>query len=308
MKKNYPARCLSVLLLLSAFFLLSCAATGATTTAAPAVPSVPTWAASPRSLDAVYPDSAYIAAIGRGQSREAAETAGAAEIARYFTSRISASVKIRETSVERDGVTSESLEFESAAFVTSEIELFGLRYAPDAFYNEAEKHWQTVAYIDRAEAWAVYEPRFRKQAAAFQALYEAAEAETDPFKKALRWAVAERYAGNAEFEAANTLGQMLHPARMNAAFSAVRDEIAALPQKTDEARRDAAVYIDCPLDFESIIVGAFSRAISAEGFPVSRTRADAAAVCAVTVDEGKQERELGACGTLEGSTRRRLFR
>jgi hypothetical protein len=80
---------------------------------------------------------------------------------------------------------------------------------------------------------------------------------------------------------------------MNAAFAAVRSEIAALPQKSDEARRNANVYIDCPVDFESAIVNAFSRAISAEGFPVAKTRAGAGAVCTVTVDEGMQKRELG---------------
>jgi tetratricopeptide (TPR) repeat protein len=51
--------------------------------------------------------------------------------------------------------------------------------------NGAEKRWQTAAYLDRGEAWAVYEPRFKKQADAFRALYHAAETETDPFKKAL---------------------------------------------------------------------------------------------------------------------------
>ncbi|MDR2194635.1 MAG: hypothetical protein LBP19_09290, partial [Treponema sp.] len=80
---------------------------------------------------------------------------------------------------------------------------------------------------------------------------------------------------------------------MNAVFSALRGEAAALPQKTDEARRNAGVYIECPVDFESLIVNAFSRVFAAEGFPVSRARDAASAVCAVAVDEGKQERELG---------------
>ncbi|MDR1901031.1 MAG: hypothetical protein LBQ88_01935, partial [Treponema sp.] len=88
-------------------------------------------------------------------------------------------------------------------------------------------------------------------------------------------------------------GQALYPQKMNAAFSMTRNEMAALPQKLNEARQNAAVYIDCPLDFESIIVNAFSRAISAEGFPVSKTRSAAAAVCTITVDEGMQKRELG---------------
>jgi hypothetical protein len=241
----------------------------------------------------VYPDYAYIARIGRGQTREAAEAAGAAEIARYFSSQVSASQSLRETFSRQNGVSNETLDFETSVFINSEINIFGLRYAPDAFYHKTEKLWQTVAYIDRAEAWAVYEPRFKKQADAFRALYQAAEAESDPFKKALRWRLASRYGQSAEFEAANTLGQILNPARMNAVFSAARSEAAALPQKRDEAQRSAGVYIDCPGDFESLVVNAFSRALSAEGFPVSKTPGAAAAVCTVTVVEGLQRRDLG---------------
>jgi hypothetical protein len=254
---------------------------------------LPDWAASPRALAAVYPEDQYIARIGRGPTREAAEAAAAAEIALYFTSRVSASRGYRETAVQTNGVTRESLETETSAFVSSEINLFGIRYVQDAFYHRREKRWISAAYIKRDEAWAVYEPRFRQQSDAFRALYRAAESERDPFKKALRWRAAESYAQSAEFEAANTMGQMIHPQRMNAAFSAVRNEIAALPQKSVEARGNAGVYINCPVDFESALVNAFSRVLAAEGFPVSRTRAAAAVVCTVTVNEGMQKRDLG---------------
>ena len=102
-----------------------------------------------------------------------------------------------------------------------------------------------------------------------------------------------QYAGSAEFEAANTFGQILNPARMNAAFSGVRSDTASIPQKIDEARRNADVFIDCPEDFESAIANAFSRALISEGFPVAKARAAAAAICTITVDEGMQQRDLG---------------
>jgi hypothetical protein len=263
--------------------ILSCATTA----------PIPDWAQSPAAIARVYPAGTYLAQRGRGQTREAAETAAAAEIARYFTSQISANSGFRTTTSQQNGVTSENLETETSAFVTSEINLFGIRYAQDAFYNKAAKQWETVAYLDRAEAWALYEPRFKRQADSFSALYAAAETESDRFKKALRWSAAQQYAQSAEFEAANTFGQILSPARMNAAFAAVRDEIASIPKELDTARRNADVFIDCPVDFESAILNAVSRALSAEGFPVAKTRAGAAAVCTITVDEGMQKRDLG---------------
>jgi hypothetical protein len=265
-----------------AVFLFSCATT-----------PPPDWAQSPAAIAQVYPADTYIAQRGRGQTREAAEAAAAAEIAQYFTSQISANSRYRTNISEQNGVINENRETEESAFVTSEINLFGLRYAQDAFYNKAEQQWETVAYLDRAEAWTLYEPRFKRQADSFRALYAVAETESDRFKKALRWHAAEQYARSAEFEAANTFGQILSPARMNAAFAAVRDEIASIPKELDTARRNAAVYIDCPVDFESAIANAFSRALSAEGFPVAKTRDGAASVCTITVDEGMQKRELG---------------
>ncbi|GHV89045.1 hypothetical protein AGMMS50267_14050 [Spirochaetia bacterium] len=103
---------------------------------------------------------------------------------------------------------------------------------------------------------------------------------------------AEQYARRADFEAADTFGQILYPARMNAVFAGVRSNSASLPEKIETARGNAAVFIECPADFESLIVSAFSRAITACGFPVTRTRT-VAAVCTTTVDEGKQQRDLG---------------
>jgi hypothetical protein len=253
----------------------------------------PEWAASGAALSRGYPDAAYIARIGRGQNRQAAELAAAAEIARYFTSRISADTIARETFSQRDGVTSENRSIDASVFVTSEIELFGIRYAPDAFYSKQEQRWAALAYIDRAEAWAVYEPRFKRQADTFLGLVRAAENERDPYKKALNWRAAARFAGQADFEAAAALGQMLHPARMNAVFADARARLAALPQKADEARRNASVFIDCPQDFESLIANAFARAFAQDGFPVSASRPSASAVCKISVDEGMRKGELG---------------
>jgi hypothetical protein len=80
---------------------------------------------------------------------------------------------------------------------------------------------------------------------------------------------------------------------MNASFGEVRANIAAIPQKTDDAKRKAGVYIDCPGDFESLVTNAFSRALSKEGFPVAANRNGATVVCMVTIDEGRQQRDSG---------------
>jgi hypothetical protein len=147
--------------------------------------------------------------------------------------------------------------------------------------------------MDRNEAWTVYEPRFKRQADAFEALYAAAEDEKDQFRKVLRFAAAGAYARSGDFVEAEVFGQILHPQKMNASFGRIRAEIAAIPQKIDDAKRNASVFIDCPGDFESLVTNAFSRALSENGFPTAENKNSAAVVCAVTIDEGRQQRDLG---------------
>jgi hypothetical protein len=241
----------------------------------------------------VFPDGEYIAQRGRGATRQQAEANAAAEIARFLTSEVSSTISERLTYTGTNGEAEETLEISSETYVKSQVSLFGIRYADDAFYDAARKEWQTVAYIDRAEAWRIYGPRFKQQAEAFQNLYNAAENESDPFKKALQYLAVRQYTWTSDFENADSFGQALYPAKMDAEFAAVRTALAGLPQKIDGAKRDAAVFIDCPADFDSLVYNAFSANFTAQGFPVARSRAAASAVCAVTVNDGEQKRDSG---------------
>jgi hypothetical protein len=175
-----------------------------------------------------------------------------------MTSQINATMGYTMTANETNGNNTETLETINEAYVKTQIDLFGIRYADDAFYDTPQ-----------------------------------AENEADPFKKALRYMAARQYARNPNFENANIFGQILYPERMNVEFAEVRTELAGLPQKIDGAKRGALVFIDCPLDFESRIFNSFSEGFTALGFPLTRTKTAAAAICAVTVDEGEQKRESG---------------
>ena len=109
----------------------------------------------------------------------------------------------------------------------------------------------------------------------------------------LRYEAARAYSTKDAFLNAFTFGQILSPADMNKDYAPVRAAIAALPQKIDNAKRAATVYIDCDKDFEERVTQALSECFSAQGFAVSKTRGGAAAVCAVAVTEGEQKRDLG---------------
>ena len=269
---------------LAAIILAACAG-------APAAP--PPWAASPGAMRLAFPDGEFIAQQGRGATRLAAEADGTAAIARFFNSEVVSRIAILAQYWERNGDTQAITEMETEIFVQAQMQIFGVRHTPDAFFDSRHREWVTVAYINRAEAWQVYGPRFRQQAAAFAGLFEAAENESDPFRKALRHIAARNFARSPDFQSAQGMGQLLYPARMDAEFAAVRTKLAALPQRAGDAIRNAPVFLDVPVDFESRVQNAFSQRFAALGFPVTNSRNAAAAVSHVTIDEGRQERQLG---------------
>ena len=237
------------------------------------------WDASPAALRQFFSDSEYIAQRGRGKTRAAAETNAAAEISRFISSQISANRGYRITTDN----AAETIETHDEAFVRSQINLFGIRYADDAYYRKDLKEWRTVAWIERNEAWTVYAPRFKQQADSFISLFDAAENERDQFRRALRFLAADDYSKSDDFQNASLFGQILHPARMNAEFESVRAKIALIPQRLESSKRNASIFIDCPGDFESLVSNAFSSRFAALGFPVANNRNSSSAVCRITI-------------------------
>ncbi|MCL2245235.1 MAG: hypothetical protein FWC03_12350 [Treponema sp.] len=247
------------------------------------------WDASPAALRQIFPDSEYIAQRGTGATKAAAEAAAAAELSRFFASQISANRGYQITA----NNAAQTINTFDEAYVKSQINLFGIRYAHDAYYRRDLREWRTVAWIERDEAWAVYSPGFLQQAQSFNALFDAANQDQDQFRKALRFMAADAYARSDEFSGASLFGQILHPRRMNIEFENVREKIASIPQLLDAAKRNAVVYIDCPGDFENLVLSAFASRFSALGFPVTNNAGAAGAVCRVTISEGMQQRDLG---------------
>ena len=255
--------------------------------------SVPPWGASPAAMQQVFPDSDFIARQGRGATRDSAEANGSAAIAAFFNTEVVSRIEIAQSHWEANGSAQTVSRLESELFVQSQMQLAGVRHTHDAWFDRNSREWVTVAYINRAEAWEMLLPRIRLEAQTLARLYEAAEAERDPFRRALRFIAAQNHARSADFQNAQNMGELLSPARMNAEFAEARTLLALLPRDLDDARRNAPVFIDIPLDFESIVQSAFSRRFAELGFPVAANRNAAAAVCVVTIEEGRQQRELG---------------
>jgi hypothetical protein len=264
---------------------------------------VPAWA---RNLEAVYPRSAYIAQRGEGATRQTTELAALNGISFYFESEISAEQSLRQSWVEENGQTSAESRTETNTLVRSQTRLTAVRYAEDPWINPGTGAWETAAFIDREEAWTLYEPEAVKIRDALLALSAAAEAEGEAFSRALRFSAAAAYGESPEFNAVRGFSQGLYPAKARVAFAEADALRSSLPERIYSARQAAAVFIDCPDDLDGLISTAASAALGAEGFPVEQDRGVASCVCLIRVDTGMQRMEGGAfynpslTGTVSG--------
>jgi hypothetical protein len=234
----------------------------------------------------VYPRADYIAQIGRGKTKESAETAALSEIAYYFASAISAE---RFTSQSFTSGTAGDTAFsqtEEKVRVETQLKLSAVRYADPPWFDARTREYVGVAYIEREEGWRVYEKNVAIQTGGFLELVQSAEAEGEPFAAALRFRAAEAFTRRREFTEARDFAAVLHPAKAAVAYRETDDALKTLPQKLYTARQGAAVFIDCPTDYEGLIYQAAVKAFSAEGFTVETNRAAAWTVCAIRVDEG----------------------
>jgi hypothetical protein len=250
-------------------------------------PEPPLWVGN---LEAAFPGGAYIAVRGASGNLETVKEAALRELSLYFQTQVSSRTDLSESYREQNGATSQSVQLEQQTLIQTETQLFAVRYT-DPWQSPSTGLWETVAYIDRNEAWTLFEPRLSSKTAPFMAVFEAAESDPEPMRRFFRYRAAAVH-DTAAMLAYLDFAQILSPVR-TAALSPVRDAIAALSQKTDQARFDASVRIECPVDMDGIILAALTRALSGEGFPVTADMSAAGTVCIAAVDEGMETREAG---------------
>jgi hypothetical protein len=258
--------------------LFSCAGT-------PAPAPAPQWAASARGIEDVYPARAYIAQQGRGEDRAAAENDALGQISRFFAAEIeSQNTRIQRSREQNDAQTS-TTERISEIYVRSQTELFSVRYS-EPWYNAAEKQWHIVAYIERDEAWTVYEPRARREADKFLQLYHAARQAPETFRQYGIYGAALSLFDK-DVAPVVFFAETLHPAKAASSFRDVEEALTAIPAAMEEVRARSYIYIKCDRDYEERILAAAEKCFSVLGFPVQKSPAGAAAVCAVSVTENE---------------------
>ena len=153
-----------VIISLLAVFLIGCASAPSTQ---------PPWAGSAQNVNRVYPQDKYIAQKGTGAEREMAQVNAIAAISRYFESEVASRVSSVQVITQQNGVDEAYLRVEESGLIQSAVSLFALRQS-ETWFNKTENQWETVAYIDRDEAWTIFEPRLIQKTAPFMTAFRAA--------------------------------------------------------------------------------------------------------------------------------------
>jgi len=256
--------------------LLLCLTACASTPDKPA----PAWVAD---VQSVYPQEEYLAEKGLGKTTAEAEIAASRAISRYISTTIASQLK-EEARLFGSGPT--EIFSTDITVIESELELPTIRYAT-AWFNKLEAQWETIAYINRDEAWTTaYEAELRRLVETFFNIYGKAEVERDPVR---RFAI---YRGAQNYYAQNltrqrVIASRIHPAKAQAFFADLDRALSELPRKLDDARLRAVIFIHTNNDDQNRIGQIFERALNDENFRLTRNRAEAAAVLTVTVNIGE---------------------
>lgn len=139
---------------------------------------IPAWVANPQ---AAYPEDRYLAAVGEGDTRQAAENAADANLARIFESRIDSSERVVDKSRENDRSLERTTDFTADISILSSQTLCNIRHA-EAWKDPAGRI-HAVAYIDRRETAALYLDKIREEAARVGFLLAQARKTENPLKR-----------------------------------------------------------------------------------------------------------------------------
>ena len=244
-------------------------------------------------LEEVYPNAQFVTARGEGATRREAETRAAAVISQYFLSQITAEQSSRAVYTTRNDAVNVERQTIDNTVIETQMKITAMRYAQDPWHNKKAKQWETIVYINRNEAWDLYEPNAKRQSDALLNLIRAADEEKEPFNAFLRYGNALAYEGGAEYSGARLFSQVLNPGKANMLFADADKSLSAIMQKRFDVREKSRMFIECPVDFDKIVYQAAVKAVGAYGFSVEPSRANTQTRVVIQVEEGAQKLDAG---------------
>ena len=242
-------------------------------------------------LEADFPRDSYIAAVGYGASAEEAAAAADAELGRYFSQSVETSVQAEQVAVSVSGMTTDERSIRRQTVITSSVELFAVRHT-EPWRGQKSAQYTVCAYIDRAEAWQVFEPKLQAAFQRFTALHEEARRQEDAFRSLLAYGAALSCAEQDGLSDLILFAHVLFPSGARQ-YQSAQDVLASVPADMMWFAGSCSVAVECASDCGGVVVSAVAASFARLGIAVFNSTGGATYVCAVDVTENKQELPAG---------------
>lgn len=230
-------------------------------------------------LNTIYPDSLYIAKLGKAQGAAKSNAVLAQEnadnnVAEYLNVTIQSQTVSKtnyETKIEAGKLSTSETKDNSRIIQTSvNMTLSGLSHT-DAWYNKKEKTWYCAAYVSRDKAYEAYKPTVTDGRNKFLALYEKAEAEKEPLFQCNYYKTA--YNASDDFINAYNFANLLKPSAVKDDFEKDREKYNRIPSVVKSIIIKCSMYITVKNDYGSSINSALLNTFSQMGFLVQEGNA-----------------------------------
>ena len=205
---------------------------------------------------------AYIAQLGYGSSKDSAVNNALAALSKFFQMNISVQAKEQTISNESNFETT----FSEEIFVQSSTELFAVHYTKPK-YDKKQKQYEVIAYIDREEAWQIYEPKINDCTSQFEQFYSDAISQNDAFLKI--FGLSKAYQNGKENELYKKLdfAQILNPSQAEK-FSITRNHFSEIKPMLRRIAKQCSISIFCENDFEESVSRAIGNFFSNYGITI----------------------------------------
>jgi hypothetical protein len=246
---------------------------------------VPLWA-SYDTIEAVYPNSTYIARIGYSGSAAGSAALAESELGSYFSHSVHSVVQgsqVMTDSGTRDASLSRKIE--RTVTVESLNKLFDVKKTAP-WYNRQKKQYVCCAYLTRSDAWKLYEGTVRDAKNKFHTFYDKAAAESDPIRKLSLLALCDQSA--ADFVETLEMARLILPGK-ESAYAADRKIAEGLELEKEACRINSVFYVNVTgAGDEGVkLARCVSQIVSDAGFIVTSKRAEAVYEVLVELDMGK---------------------
>ncbi|MDR0908861.1 MAG: LPP20 family lipoprotein [Spirochaetaceae bacterium] len=245
----------------------------------------PAWLIEPTS---VYPQNRYISTRGSGETRVEAELAARVAMIEYFGFQARTQTEAIQLLTQDNEHSSSQQSIVTQALIESQVKLFATHYADS--WQRPGGQWEALAYINRTEAWTIFEPQLKQEVNSFRSLYRAAENEPDNFKKYFMLGAATLSENTENTNETGSLlqlmafGEILAPEMMKG-YTDIRETISTIAQNRSETARKVQISIDCTNDNGGVIAAAFSETLNDAGFRAGVQESAASYILKCSIEE-----------------------